>query len=272
MEWSEKPEDLVIVDAATNGNVLVKIDSSINAFLVVRFEPGIQFYPGSCDRPAAPRTFFGTGLNTSGILHAYPLSIEAKKVWLAEVKRMISAPYNTYNPSTDATLASLATNKGVIEPSFDPSITSYTCVLPQGTTSVIVSATANYSCANITGAGSKTISSGTGVSNVLVKAENGISIRTYTINFSVATKNQNVKNEEIKIYPNPAESFLDVQVTSDNIGGKIVITNIFGIRIAEKIITKETIHFDVASLKSGIYFVSIKNKTFKVIKKIEIKN
>lgn len=270
MEWSEKPEDIVIVDATTNGNVLVRIDSTINALLVVRFEPGTPFYAGSCDKPYAPRTFFATGLNTGGTVHTFPLSAEAKKVWLAEVKRMSTTPYTLYTPLTDAGLSNLIIDKGTLIPIFDPGINSYSAQLPFGTTTVKVTPTTN-SCATYTGAGNINVSSGSVVTNVIVKAEDGVTTKTFTINFTVATSINGIESGNIKMYPNPAKSLLDIQLDKTYIGGEICIFDLLGEKIIEKTITCEIMHMDIAGLKPGMYIVKANNKKTTAFHKLEIR-
>lgn len=87
--------------------------------------------------------------------------------------------------STDATLSDLKVN-GITIPGFTPVTTTYTVTLPTGTTSVpAVSATVNAAgkaATVITHAASIS-----GSASVLVTAEDGITTKTYTVNFTVQT-------------------------------------------------------------------------------------
>lgn len=73
-----------------------------------------------------------------------------------------------------------------------------------------------------------------------------------------------LKNQEIKIYPNPAS---DIITISTNIHKEaIIITNILGEILIEKSIESTSEIIDLSSLKKGIYFITINNKTEKIIK------
>ena len=68
----------------------------------------------------------------------------------------------------------------------------------------------------------------------------------------------------IKIYPNPAS---DIITISTNIHKEaIIITNILGEILIEKSIESTSEIIDLSSLKKGIYFITINNKTEKIIK------
>ncbi len=86
--------------------------------------------------------------------------------------------------STDATLSALSVDAGTLSPVFASGTTTYSVVLPYGTTTIpTISATANESHAvvNITQA-----TSVTGSATVLVTAQDGTTTQTYTVNFSLA--------------------------------------------------------------------------------------
>jgi hypothetical protein len=86
--------------------------------------------------------------------------------------------------SSDATLKTLSINKGSLNPIFNASVTTYEVKLPAGITSVNVSATTNYKNATFTGAGAIDVSSGSSTAIVKVTAEDGVTTKSYTINFS----------------------------------------------------------------------------------------
>lgn len=92
---------------------------------------------------------------------------------------------------SDAKLSSLTVNAVLgncaLVPAFDPNVTSYTCVLPKGTKSIRPKIKTNFDGATYTGDNSVDVSSGTGVSTIEVKAFDGVTTKTYTINYSCAT-------------------------------------------------------------------------------------
>ena len=94
------------------------------------------------------------------------------------------------------------------------------------------------------------------------------SVWTYMLTSAITTNINEVKTDGIfSIYPNPTLSLVNIFSDSNlfdktyivqNIGGQIILTGKFS-----------DIYFcsiDVSSLETGIYFVTINNKTFKVVK------
>ncbi|MGE0076402.1 MAG: beta strand repeat-containing protein [Bacteroidales bacterium] len=88
-----------------------------------------------------------------------------------------------YVKSDDATLKSLTADAGTISPDFSADITSYTVTLPVGTTAIptiTAIATDTKASVNVTSA-----SSLSGTTNIRVEAEDGVTIKTYTVSFHV---------------------------------------------------------------------------------------
>ncbi len=105
--------------------------------------------------------------------------------------------------SDDANLSSLTVNVGNLEPAFSSDITEYTDSIPTGTNTVKVIAVANNSKALVTGDGDINVSGGPATANILVKAENGTSTKTYTINFIITSTLNRLslcKSDEINAY------------------------------------------------------------------------
>ncbi len=85
--------------------------------------------------------------------------------------------------AADATLSAINLSAGDLN--FSPEITTYNVQLPAGTRLVTAVATPNMPGIAITGAGSVDVSSGTGVSTIVVTAPDGTTTKTYTINYTV---------------------------------------------------------------------------------------
>lgn len=97
-----------------------------------------------------------------------------------------SINFSVSPPSTVATLTSLLVN-GVSVAGFSPSVYSYNVVLPYGTTTLpVVTATATDANANVV---ITNITGFPGTATVVVTAEDGTTILTYSINFSIAPNN-----------------------------------------------------------------------------------
>lgn len=87
--------------------------------------------------------------------------------------------------STDATLSALTVTPGDLTPAFSPAVTAYSVVVPEGTTSADVIATANHTAATLTGTGTVDLSTGTGTATIEVTAEDATTTRTYTVDITV---------------------------------------------------------------------------------------
>jgi hypothetical protein len=89
--WMTAPVDVMGVTDAGNGLVLARM-AVTEYVLFVRFEPDFEFYDGSNDFPAGPRTVIGNGRDVSGKapFHYFTFTEQSEKVFLAEVARMVA--------------------------------------------------------------------------------------------------------------------------------------------------------------------------------------
>ena len=83
---------------------------------------------------------------------------------------------------------------------------------------------------------------------------------TFTVNSTIGI-NELIKNNTIKIYPNPVNDFIKLDTNVD--GYKVLITNALGEIILDKIYNES---IDVSLLKKGLYFIQVKNYSSKFIK------
>ncbi|MBN1924317.1 MAG: T9SS type A sorting domain-containing protein, partial [Prolixibacteraceae bacterium] len=92
LDWCTPPHDFIADVMETNGTILATWDQNPNAPLFARFEAGVEYYPGSVDMPAGPRTYFGFGNDNLGVVFFFPLTDNAKKVYWAEILNMLNLP------------------------------------------------------------------------------------------------------------------------------------------------------------------------------------
>jgi hypothetical protein len=85
--------------------------------------------------------------------------------------------------AADASLAHIALSAGNLN--FLPETTVYNVTLPKGTETITATATANMQDAMVTGAGAVDVSSGLGVSTIVVTALDGTTAKTYAIHYTV---------------------------------------------------------------------------------------
>jgi len=92
--WCTNQYDVLNTQSPGNGECLVVGDDNTVQF--VRFQAGVEFYNGSVDMPAGPRTFIGNGNDNVKIdpdlpdlvYNYYNFSEPAKQIYLNEVKLM----------------------------------------------------------------------------------------------------------------------------------------------------------------------------------------
>ncbi|MBK0403667.1 PKD domain-containing protein [Adhaeribacter sp. BT258] len=82
--------------------------------------------------------------------------------------------------------------------------------------------------------------------------------------------NEAFENGLIKIYPNPAKNYLQVEIPATEKVTAIQLTNAIGQVIAKQKPDAGATRFNVANLPAGIYFVKISNAEGSIIKKISI--
>jgi len=99
--------------------------------------------------------------------------------------------------SSDASLQSVKLNTGILSPAFNPAITSYTVYLPAGTTSVAPEITAHSGVTILSGSSAVDVSAGSGISIITTKAVDGITSKTYTINYATNTSYQNFTDQVV---------------------------------------------------------------------------
>jgi hypothetical protein len=168
-------------------------------------------------------------------------------------------------PSDDATLSALSVSTGTLDPTFDPSVASYTVLVPTGTSSVTVNATTNDDNASVTGDGAVNLSSGSGKATVVVTAEDGTTKKTYTVNITVGNAVTKITESQLKVFPNPAQHAFKISMEGlfsyeiYDITGALVIN---GIANDELYIGGE--------LNSGAYLLKVtqegRSGTFKLFK------
>jgi len=167
----------------------------------------------------------------------------------------------TVAPSFDASLSGLSINDTTVT-DFSASKEVYDIELPEGTTDVpVVRATATDENATVSVNNAPTLP---GTASILVTAEDGVTSKTYTINFTVADPvvsidNLSVSNTDLeKVFPNPANEFLNVEFATRG-RRKIELFNSVGHRVFSVQTSAFSTEIDLKALKiKGILVVQIK--------------
>ncbi len=177
-------------------------------------------------------------------------------------------PSPVITPSWDATLSNLRAG-GTPVANFNPDVTSYEVILPAGTTTptVVIPTTSNQ------GATAKITQATTvpGTATVVVTAFNGFTTRTYTVAF-IANPTGNITPDAhgFKIYPNPANTLINVQTLGEGTNGYIEILGMTGQLLFKKQMESQSETIDISKFARGMYllkYTSEQHRTSRLLMK-----
>jgi len=97
--------------------------------------------------------------------------------------------------------------------------------------------------------------------------KNGFCVRCIAdsaLNISIINK----RNQLFKVYPDPAQNFVIIEMPESSIPGSVFIYNQSAHIVLQKVITTASINIDISTLSSGIYFVRLITKNDDVVSKI----
>lgn len=174
----------------------------------------------------------------------------------------------TVEKNDDASLSNLAVSAGILNPFFDAGTFTYSVILPAGTTSVTVTALANDANATVTGDGAIDVSSGSGTATVVVTAEDGTTMETYTINFTVITGINEAQQQSMTVYPTVSSEYFNVDFAGNP--GMITIFDLTGKQVMQKVASSdiETIYLE----DEGVYLFRLENKyATRVVKVVKLR-
>ena len=81
--------------------------------------------------------------------------------------------------------------------------------------------------------------------------------------FYLSIEKQN--KQEISIYPNPSTGSINIEIQADCLNEMLRIYNVYGQLIHDESLNNLKTTIDLTSLNSGVYFISIKDKSYKLI-------
>ena len=118
------------------------------------------------------------------------------------------------------------------------------------------SASLTYTYTSTAGCGNSRSISGTAVTTCFARGMN------------TTSNEQLVSNNEFTMYPNPAKSFVGLQVGKLVGAGSIVITDLYGKQVKTQVLSMGNNTLDIANLSKGFYLVSIITSEGKNTKKL----
>ena len=175
-----------------------------------------------------------------------------------------------------AALSNLAVSAGVLSPVFSSNVLNYTVNVPNNTSSVTITATANDEKATVTGDGIKTLAAGENTFTITVTAEDGVTTLKYKITINIAGTTTDITTDdsdfEVKIYPNPTDGIVTVHIPDGLNEFKLIsIYTVAGQQIEDKTVTDEYTYFGLKDEPEGVYLVKIFKKSGQTIIKTLVK-
>ncbi len=82
--------------------------------------------------------------------------------------------------------------------------------------------------------------------------------------------NKRIQKEEVKIYPNPASTVINVELSAELVNSEYRIYSISGKIVLQGRLDNNNTQLDITSLEKGLYFVEIENSLGKVSKRISV--
>ncbi|MBE9469610.1 MAG: T9SS type A sorting domain-containing protein, partial [Bacteroidetes bacterium] len=188
-------------------------------------------------------------------------------------EKTYSVSFAIEKPSNDATLSDLKTND-ITVPEFAPEVYTYNVELLSGTSTVPkTTASTNYTNASYV---VNEATSLPGTTNVVVTAEDDLTEKTYSINFTFKTgiySENHAKNSDISIYPNPATSIINLKINTD-LFFSIMIFDTKGTCLYHKTDINAYKGFvkkiNIKNFNKGIYYFKIITTDNTIVKKLVI--
>lgn len=163
--------------------------------------------------------------------------------------------------SDNARLADLTLNDTTLT-NFDPLTTDYAITIPAGVSEIPeIGFTLADTSASVSVVKATTIP---GVTEITVTAENGITKKTYMVNFTFSTGSETIHSSMLKVYPNPVSSILNVELTGISGTRNYAVYSVDGkIRISGKTYA-EKFSIDLKGLNPGIYILNFEGENTQV--------
>lgn len=162
----------------------------------------------------------------------------------------LTTKYSIIAKSSDATLSDLLID-GTSISNFNSDTINYTVALSEGTTTV---PTVTYTENDVNASAIVNDASAIpGSTTVVVTAEDG-STKTYTIEFTIGTGINDVNYSNLRIYPNPANDYIEINVDQQSI---VSIFTIDGKKVMEETI-KANGTLNIQKLTRGQYIAKVK--------------
>ncbi|MEA2041136.1 MAG: T9SS type A sorting domain-containing protein, partial [Bacteroidota bacterium] len=176
--------------------------------------------------------------------------------------------------SIDATLSDLTVNGETID-GFYPAVVNYNMDLPEGSDIPVVLGTPNHEYAQILIQNATNLqgSEEERTTTIEVTAEDGETVREYSILFNIILSTTGTNAASIKLFPNPARTLVNIEASRFNTNTiqQIRLVSYTGkvIQIHPNLSGKQ-FNFSVNHLPDGIYILQIKTKDKHFVKRFTV--
>jgi len=252
--------DATLSDLQINGTTVYAFDPSVYSY-------DVEFSYGTTDMPliTVTTTDIKAVTNIAGISD-YPGSaviVVTANDGLTQLTYNVN--FTVALPLTDATLSDLTVD-GVTVTGFNLATYVYNVVLAEGTTAIPeVNGTVNDLTATMVITDALSLP---GTSTVTVTAQDGTTILTYTVNFTVYDGVNDQKENDLRVYPVPSDD--KVYIRSAEMISEIAVISVSGQVLLRSDINRSDYDLDVTTYKNGIYFLRIVTTDGVITKKIQV--
>ena len=87
---------------------------------------------------------------------------------------------------------------------------------------------------------------------------------------NISSKEEVVRSSEFTMYPNPAKTFISLNVNTLNGNGSIVITDLYGKQVKTQPLSMGNNTVDIANLSKGFYLVGVITSEGKTTRKLVV--
>jgi hypothetical protein len=91
--------------------------------------------------------------------------------------------------------------------------------------------------------------------------DSGRIIKTATNNGTGGNNNLSLKNDKLKIYPNPSSNMITVETSLMPARGQLSKSNLTGVELIKQKVSAVKTVADVSCLESGVYIIKLQNET-----------
>ncbi|WP_291125879.1 T9SS type A sorting domain-containing protein [Flavobacterium sp. UBA6031] len=83
-----------------------------------------------------------------------------------------------------------------------------------------------------------------------------------------ASINSSYSQNEIRIGPNPANSYVNIDLSGQNSNNEISILDVKGLLVLKKTVSSNNVQLNISDFQQGLYFICVNTGSYRIIKKL----